>query len=292
VSASKFRADLESTGSAITTGCISTSSGVEHFDSVPVRVVSNAKRKIAGYGLTILALMAGVLGITSVNSAMAVGSGYVYASPSLNMRTDASTAAPVILSIPYHTTLTIQCVKYGSAVSNSYGTSTLWDYVTYGGRSGFVADQWVWTGTSAPTAPVCGAAPAPTSIQNYKSWALNSANWNSYTPSGYRGIDSDGAYGAQCADLGIAWSKWVGRRVGFDGYDTSSAYKPGWHVVGYNMSVAQPGDVVTRVNGWQHVVVVTGSPSGGRVEVIQQNPYSPAATTYGTGTSGVVWRLN
>lgn len=77
--------------------------------------------------------MASILGITSVNSAMAAGSGYVYASPSLNMRTDASTTAPAILSIPYHTTLSIQCVKYGSAVSNSYGTSTIWDYVSYGG---------------------------------------------------------------------------------------------------------------------------------------------------------------
>ena len=246
-------------------------------------------------------VLAGALALVPVaagaTNAFAAGSGVVYASPSLNMRTDASTSASVIGSIPYSTTVSIQCVKYGSAVSNSHGTSTLWDYVSYAGRSGFVADQWVRTGTSAPVAPLCSTpsapAPAPTSaIANYKAWALNPANWNSRTPHGYRGIDADGAYGAQCADLGIAWSKWVGHRVGFDGYDTSAAKKPGWHVVGYTMGAARAGDVVTRVHGWRHVVVVTANPAGGKVEVIQQNPGSPAVSSYATGVTGVVWRLN
>lgn len=242
-------------------------------------------------------MMALVAAGVSSSNAFAAVTAYTYASPSLNLRTDASLSAPVIASIPYHATVTIDCVKYGPAVTNSYGTSTIWDHVTYGGKTGFVSDQWVWTGTSNPVAPVCGTTPAPvpattSTLQNYKAWALNSANWNSTTPYGYRGIDSDGAYGAQCADLGIAWSKWVGRRVGFDGYDTASAYKPGWHVVGYSMSAARPGDVVTRVNGWRHVVVVTGYPSGGAVQVIQQNPRSPHSINYGTGTNGIVWRLN
>lgn len=129
-------------------------------------------------------------------------------------------------------------------------------------------------------------------ISSFKAWALNSANWNSTTDGGKPGIDSDGSFGAQCADLGIAWSKWVGHRVGFDGYDTASASKSGWHVVSGNLGQAQPGDVITRVGGHQHVVVVTGSPSGGRVQVIQQNPGSPATADYSTATSGVIWRLN
>lgn len=243
-------------------------------------------------------IVAAGIAIGSAPNALAAGSGYVFASPSLNMRTDASTSAPVILSIPYRTNLTIQCVRYGSAVSDGRTTTTIWDYVSYGGRSGFVTDLWVMTGTNAAVAPVCSTAPAPAPapaaapIQAYKAWALNPANWNSRTPYGNRGIDSDGWYGAQCADLGIAWSKWVGRRVGFDGYDTASASKPGWHVVGYGFGAARAGDVVTRVNGWRHVVVVTGNPAGGRVEVIQQNPASPAVTSYSIGAGGVVWRLN
>jgi len=139
-------------------------------------------------------------------------------------------------------------------------------------------------------------------VSSFKAWALNSANWNSTTRiydaagnivgGGKPGIDADGAFGAQCADLGIAWSGQAGHRVGFDGWDSSTAGKAGWHFVSGNLSQVQPGDVVTRVGGKQHVVVVTGSPSGGSVEVIQQNPGSPAVASYSTSTSGVIWRLN
>jgi hypothetical protein len=129
-------------------------------------------------------------------------------------------------------------------------------------------------------------------IRSFQSWALNQANWNSRTPSGTPGIDSDGYYGAQCADLGIAWSKQAGHSVGFDGWDSSSSSKPGWHYVSGNFGAAQPGDVVTRVGGKQHVVVVVGSPSGGVVSVLQQNPGSPAVASYPTSTFGVIWRLN
>lgn len=129
-------------------------------------------------------------------------------------------------------------------------------------------------------------------VDAFKTWALDSSHWNSTTPYGYRGIDADGAYGAQCADLGIAWSIQAGHRVGFDGWDTASASKPGWHVVSSSMAQALPGDVVTRVGGNQHVVVVTGAPANGVVQIIQQNPRSPALANYSTGTSGVVWRLN
>ena len=130
-------------------------------------------RVVAGSALAGALVLVSVAG--GATTAFASGSGVVYASPSLNMRTDASTSAGVILSVPYNTTLSIQCVKYGSAVSNSHGTSTLWDYVSYSGRSGFVSDQWVRTGTSAPVAPLCSAAPAPapapaptSTIANYK----------------------------------------------------------------------------------------------------------------------------
>jgi len=129
-------------------------------------------------------------------------------------------------------------------------------------------------------------------IDVFRAWALNPQNWNSVTPSNNRGIDADGSFGAQCADLGIAWSQQAGARVGFDGWDTSSASKPGWHYVSGNLSQVQPGDVVTRVGGIQHVVVVVGPPSGGSVEVLQQNPGSPAVAGYSTGTTGVIWRLN
>lgn len=128
-------------------------------------------------------------------------------------------------------------------------------------------------------------------IDDFRAWALNPANWNSTTDIGQRGIDFDGWYGAQCADIGIAWSAKVGRRVGFDGWDTSSASKPGWTPIVGTLAQARPGDVVTRVGGNRHVVVVVGNPSG-TVPVLQQNPASPHVANYYTSTSGVIWRMN
>ena len=84
-------------------------------------------------------------------------------------------------------------------------------------------------------------------VDAFRAWALDSNNWDSWTPAGNRGVDVDGASGAQCADLGIAWSIQAGHRVGFDGWDTASASKPGWHFVSGSLAQAQPGGVITRV---------------------------------------------
>jgi hypothetical protein len=127
-------------------------------------------------------------------------------------------------------------------------------------------------------------------VDDFKNWALSSTNWNSTTPYGNPGIDYDGAYGAQCADIGIAWSQWIGRRVSFDGWDAENAYKPGWRVVGFSLGQAQAGDVVTRVGGKRHVIVIIGSPANGTVQDIEQNPNSPHLQRRPIATSGVVWR--
>jgi hypothetical protein len=175
--------------------------------------------------------------------------------------------------------------KWNSTTSGSNARLVMQDdgnLVVYAGSTAL----WDAFSNGAPGGPSTGG------VNNFKAWAFNSANWNSTTDAGNRGIDSDGSYGAQCADLGIAWSKQAGRPVGFDGLDASTKSKPGWHYVAGNLSAARPGDVITRVKGIQHVVVVIGSPSGGSVQVLQQNPGSPAVATYSTATSGVIWRLN
>ncbi|KQY60472.1 hypothetical protein ASD11_13585 [Aeromicrobium sp. Root495] len=179
------------------------------------------------------------------------------------------------------------------------GNSARWSSKTSGSNARLVMQDdgnlVVYSGSTALWDASRNGAPGGTpaaGITSFAAWALNAANWNSTTDAGRRGIDSDGWYGAQCADLGIAWSKQAGRPVGFDGLDTAAKRKPGWHVVEGNLSAAQPGDVVTRVRGTQHVIVVTGSPSGGSVPVLQQNPGSPTAVSYSASTSGVIWRLN
>lgn len=115
------------------------------------------------------------------------------------------------------------------------------------GRTGSCPHQIAFPGSDSRAADSCRPGPAPsTEIESFRSWALNSANWNSSTPSGEPGIDADATYGAQCADLGIAWSAWVGRRVPFDGWDTREFDKPGWKPIVGTLASARPGDVVTR----------------------------------------------
>lgn len=137
-----------------------------------------------------------------------------------------------------------------------------------------------------------GASGAAAGLGAFKAWALNPANWNSTTDAGRPGIDVDHEFNAQCADLGIAWSRQAGHPSGFDGDDTSTSSKSGWHYAGATFATAKPGDVITRAGNITHVVVVLAAPSGGRVQVLQQNPGSPAVAYYSTATAGVIWRMN
>ena len=243
-------------------------------------------KRLAATSLAVASLTVGSV-VAAAPAAYAAATGRVVAQPCLNQRT--SPSGTVLQCIPYNTTLTINCTLSGPGVTGPYGTLYTWDQVTYGGKTGYVSDAWMYTGSNNPVAGTCGAT---SSIDSFKAWALNSANWNSTTPYGYRGIDYDGWYGAQCADLGIAWSARVGRRVGFDGWDTSAASKPGWYPINATLASARPGDVVTRVGGVQHVVVIVGWPSGGLIPVLQQNPKSPHVANYYTSTSGVIWRMS
>ncbi len=230
--------------------------------------------------------MVTMFGFTS--PANASGTGRIAASPCLNFRS--SPGGALIGCVPLNTSIVVQCVANGPAVTGPWGTESIWDKYTWNGMTGYSADAWIMTGSNTAVAPPCSTS-GSASIDTFKAWALNSGSWNSYTPSGYRGIDADGYYGAQCADLGIAWSARVGRRVPFDGYDGSGVYKSGWYAITGTLASARPGDVVTRVAGWRHVVVVVGNPVNGTVSVVQQNPKSPAVAYYSTGTTGVIWRM-
>lgn len=94
----------------------------------------------------------------------------------------------------------------GLALGSSVSASTLGSGYSY---SDIRTDA--STSTAVALSMTSSATPSASSVASYKAWALNPANWNSRTPAGKRGIDADGAYGAQCADLGIAWAKRVGR---------------------------------------------------------------------------------
>ena len=89
------------------------------------------------------------------------GAGRILISPCLNLRAGPNGSTALVGCIPVNTTIDIGCTATGNAVTGPYGTETLWDHTTYAGKSGYVADAWVYTGTNGPVAPSC-SAPQPT----------------------------------------------------------------------------------------------------------------------------------
>jgi hypothetical protein len=131
----------------------------------------------------------------------------------------------------------------------------------------------------------------PSQLESYRAWALNRRNWNGRTATGRPGIEADGSAGARAADLGVAWAQWMGHPSGFTARDLRTVSRPGWLPVPGNLGKARPGDVITRVGGKQHLVVVLAAPAKGVVKVLQQGPGSPSVASYPTSTTGVLWRL-
>lgn len=84
------------------------------------------------------------------------GNGRINISPCLNLRSGPNGGTSLVGCIPYNTMIQIDCTAQGNSVTGPYGASTLWDHTTYAGVAGYVADAWVYTGTSAAIAPTCG----------------------------------------------------------------------------------------------------------------------------------------
>lgn len=71
----------------------------------------------------------------------------------LKVRAAASLSATVESTLANGTHFTIACQKHGSAVTGTYGTSSLWDQVE--GRDGYVSDAYVRTGSDGQVAKTC-----------------------------------------------------------------------------------------------------------------------------------------
>jgi uncharacterized protein YraI len=61
----------------------------------------------------------------------------------------------VVDCIPQNATVGIECTVQSNAVTGPYGTEDIWDRVTWNGRTGFVADAWVYTGHNGAVAGSC-----------------------------------------------------------------------------------------------------------------------------------------
>ncbi|MCL2482793.1 MAG: InlB B-repeat-containing protein [Propionibacteriaceae bacterium] len=136
-------------------------------------------------------------------------------------------------------------------------------------------------------------------IADFRAWALDPANWNATTDGDVPGIDlfinTDGTVTdppdatTQCFKLARAWAVRLGKPPDFVGTDDAATPKPGWVAVGTDLNDALPGDVITGIWG-VHTAIVVSAPSNGSIDLLEQNPNSPAVDTYNTTTVGVVWR--
>jgi surface antigen len=88
---------------------------------------------LAAAGAALLALIP-----AAAASAASFGPYQTLGSPSLNERTSPSTSAPIVGSLPYHSTIYIKCQTSGSLVGSSY----IWDQLTNGA---YISDYWTNT---------------------------------------------------------------------------------------------------------------------------------------------------
>jgi len=120
------------------------------------------------------------------------------------------------------------------------------------------------------------------SLNAFKEKILNPKNWNSTTTSKGKGIDVDGAYGAQCADISKMWAQEL---LGLKSPPLLSAWnnagtKPmvnfDWKGLGLkdvSGKTCAPGDIgftITPTSG--HTFVILSAPNAqGKVLILEQN---------------------
>ena len=107
-----------------------------------------------------LVFLVGLASLSAISGeAYAAPTGKVIANPSVVLRSGPSTSHAAQGTIPYGAQVEIHCTSRGSWVTGEYGATNLWNKVSYGGRTGFVTDAFLYTGTNSAVAPDCGTAP-------------------------------------------------------------------------------------------------------------------------------------
>lgn len=145
------------------------------------------RRSIASRGVIAAASIAVAVpfGLSaSAGPALAAPTGRVIAQTCLNLRTSASSTATVLGCIPYNTTITIACIQNGSSMTGPYGTTKLWDKTTWGGKTGYVTDAYVYTGSNSAVASKCPTpSPSASKAENALKWAnarIGETGWNGW----------------------------------------------------------------------------------------------------------------
>ena len=137
--------------------------------------ISRLTRRL-GTAVTALAMSCAAL-VVAADAAGAVTGTVNTAGANLTIRSGPHTSSTAIGSLADGARFTIDCQTYGDSVSGTYGTSTIWDHVS--GRSGYVSDAYVYTGSDAMVAPLCGGTSTGTCTNSFgnPNTCLQAANW-------------------------------------------------------------------------------------------------------------------
>ena len=79
----------------------------------------------------------------------------------VRLRGGASTAAPVLGTVPRGATVVIACITAGERVRGPRGADSYWDYIHYNGATGYVANTYVSSGPLIDGAPGCADTGGP-----------------------------------------------------------------------------------------------------------------------------------
>ena len=139
--------------------------------------MNKIRTTIAAAAALVATVAPALVGTTAASAAASYGPYLTVASPSLNERSAPSTGAAIVGSLPYHSTIYINCQTSGSLV----GASVVWDQLNNGA---YISDYWTNTpglDTWTPSIPRCGTStPPPVAVGrtvSYNEGATGQCTW-------------------------------------------------------------------------------------------------------------------
>jgi uncharacterized protein YraI len=147
---------------------------IDSFKNRPVQLVTTFAAAIVGMLIT-------MPGVAQAYVSSATGTVNT-AGTALNVRSGPSTSYTAWRTVADGSTVTILCQQNGESVTGTYGTTTLWDYLSNGGM---VSDSYINTGSDGQIVNTCPYAAAPprsnpSSANGAINWAFQRLGYTSY----------------------------------------------------------------------------------------------------------------
>lgn len=269
-----------------------------------MRFVTRAVIGVAGLGM--VATVASVAGTAGGAGATASGTVRTTSGAALTLRAQATSNSAALASVGSGTHISISCQTSGQRVSGKYGTSSVWDRTRFDGRTGYVSDAFVYTGSdgrvardcATPTKPPTGSVSAKVKAviaaaqsqvgRDYSySWGAGGKSGPGYgvccSPSGYNDTHR---FGYDCSGL-TQYAFWKGAHIDIGGW-TGPQWSSGKKIPYRDR---RPGDLLFwgSGNATTHVAIYIGG--GKMIEAAPPRGTHSVHVTNVYGTHSVVIRV-